>query len=104
MPRSSMTLTLTTGGTKYQLATLIAAIDANTRKSFNEITIQADNANTDTVKIGDGSLSATDFAVELIAGDTQRYASGDGMSSRSTEPIYLISATNAMKVHFSGKE
>lgn len=104
MPRNSMTLTLVNANQNYQLATLIAAIDANTRRGFNEINLEADIGNADTIRYGDGALSAADFGGEIIAGDSRRFASGDGTASRSTERIYMRSATAGQKIHFTGIE
>lgn len=103
MPRTAMTLTLVNANQNYQLAALIKAVDATTRRSFNEITLQAVIGNAGTVLVGDASMGAADFGDELTAGTRTKYGP-DGMSIRSTENIYLRSASAGVKVAFIGKE
>lgn len=103
MPRNAMTVTLALANTNYQLAALIKAIDPNTRRSFNEISLQAVIGNAGTVLLGDASMGAADFGDELTAGTRVKYGP-DGMSIRSTENIYLRSASAGVKVAFIGKE
>jgi hypothetical protein len=104
MPRNQMTLTLTNANQNYKLSTLIAAVDATTRKNFREVRISTDLANADTVKIGDGALTAADFSEELAPGDSTNHGSNDGLSAVSTEDFFMRSATAGQKVHFRGRE
>jgi hypothetical protein len=104
MPRNQMTLTLTNANQNYKLSTLIAAVDATTRKNFREIRLQAQKGNADSILIGDGALSAIDFGEELIAGDSTNHAAQDGLSCVSTEDFFMRSATAGQKVNFRGRE
>jgi hypothetical protein len=67
-------LTLPLGATKYNLYSLLQAIDPQAPSTCSDINIQADYNNTDPVLVGDASVSPTRFGVLLSSGGNRTYA------------------------------
>lgn len=103
--RFSRTLTLTSANTNYNLGTLIKALNSSASTEYSELIITADDANTAPVYFGSDStnLSATDYGLKLLAGDSilmRASALNDGITATG---IYLRSSSAAQKIHVEGR-
>jgi len=73
-----LTLTLTTGGTVYNVWSLIKAVSGHTNDAgaCRELTIKGDSGNgAGKVYLGDMGVSSTNYGLDLIAGQSQTWRS-----------------------------
>jgi hypothetical protein len=87
-------VTLTDADTNYDLLALVRAIDSAFIDFANQITLQADDANSGTILIGDSNLSDTRYGVKLSV--TDALALGVGSSLRG---INARSASSGQKLN-----
>lgn len=87
-------VTLTTADNNYDLLALVRAIDVEFIDFANQITLQADDSNSDSILVGDSDLSATRYGAKLSA--TDALAMGVGSSLKG---INARSATDAQKIN-----
>jgi hypothetical protein len=98
----SFQVTLTDAATNYRLVTLVRAIDSAYTDNAKHLSIQAEPANTDSVLLGDSSLSTTRYGSKLGNGEGKVY--GDGVvRSQSLGQTYARSASAGQKLNIEVK-
>ena len=97
MGKRSVQVTLTTGGTVYDLDTLARAILSDWPAQFREGTIQIDPSVVGTVKLGDANLSATQYGVIFNEGESESKRSN--VNSLTFKERKAIGSVDAMKVN-----
>lgn len=73
----AVTVTLTAQDTNYNLLTLVQAIEENAPATGRELNLQslAGNAESSLIRIGDASMGAARWGVELAPGESRLYRS-----------------------------
>lgn len=93
------TVTLTTGGTKYNLLTLLQAIDPGITGRCCKLSIQLDpSAAGATLLIGNDDITTTNYGVSLVAGQFQTFENA-ALNVINCSQIWLQSATSSIRVN-----
>lgn len=95
------TITLTTGGTTYNLYTLVSAIDSTLPQKCQDLLIQAPNEGTAVTYIGNSNVSASHYGVALVASATPMSWSPSDKTANliNMADIYFVSATSSVPLH-----
>jgi hypothetical protein len=92
-------VTLTTGGTKYNLLTLIQALDPAQTGRCCKLQIQLDpSAGGATLLVGNDDISATNYGTSLVAGQFVTFENA-ALNVINASAIWLQSATSAVRVN-----
>lgn len=97
-------ITLTTGGTTYNLFTLVSAIDPNIPQKCQDLLIQADTSGTAVTFIGNANVSSTHYGVALTASATAPWSwspSDKTGNLINLADINMVSATSSVVLHVS---
>lgn len=96
-------ITLTTGGTIYNLYTLVTAIDSTLPQKCQDLLIQADTAGTAITFIGNAAVSSSNYGVALTAGAAPWSWSPSDKTANlvNLADINMVSATSSVILHVS---
>jgi hypothetical protein len=94
-------ITLTTGGTTYNLFTLVSAIDSTLPQKCQDLLIQADTSGSAVTFIGNSNVSSTVYGVALTAGASPWSWSPSDKTSNliNLADINMVSATSSVVLH-----
>ena len=94
-------ITLTTGGTTYNLDTLLQALDPTLPHRAQDLLIQADTAGSAVTFIGNSNVSSAHYGVALTAGASPWSWSPSDKTSNliNLADIYMVSATSSVVLH-----
>jgi hypothetical protein len=94
-------ITLTTGGTTYNLYTLVTAIDSTLPQKCQDLLIQAPNEGTAVTFIGNSNVSSAHYGVALTASATPMSWSPSDKTANliNMADIYFVSATSSVVLH-----
>lgn len=95
------TITLTTGGTTYNLYTLLTAIDSTLPRLAQDLLIQAPNEGTAVIFIGNSNVSSSHYGVALTGGTLPWSWSPSDKTSNliNLQDIYMVSSTSSVALH-----
>lgn len=95
------TITLATGGTVYNLLTLVQAIDSTLPAKAQDLLIQAHTTGTDVTFIGNANVSSSHYGVALTAGASPWSFSPSDKTANllNLADFYLTSSGTAVALH-----
>ena len=87
-------VTLTTGGTAYEIRALIKAINAAFQDTAKQWILQSDDGNSAAIHFGGSGVTVAAYGTKLVAADEAL-----SINATSLGGLYAISGTNSQKVN-----